>query len=124
MANSTAQRAVEFEQRAVSKQPENPAGMLCEVRLDDLRPQILDPRERAALVFAEPLAVAENIGGNDCRQFPTQCHSPSEMNSTNASSKFKLAYSARGMHPSIDADDDLDQTSRFAPLGHRRKFYI
>jgi hypothetical protein len=96
--------------------------MFYEMRLDDMRPQVLDPGQRAALVFAEPLAVADNIGGNDCRQFATQCHSPSEMNSTNLNSKFEVAYYARGCIPSADAVGDTRPTPRSHRRATARKF--
>ena len=60
--------AGELDQQAVAGGLDDAAAMLGDLRVDQLAPDRLQPRERAFLVRAHQPRIADDIGRHDCRQ--------------------------------------------------------
>src|SRR5215813_9659136 len=57
--------AGELDQEAVAHRLEEPPGVLCDLWLDHFGPQSVKPRQRARLVAADELRVADHVGHQD-----------------------------------------------------------
>jgi len=67
--------AAKFDQNPVAGALEHVAVLACDRGVDEVGAQRPQPRERAVLVRARDAAEADDVGGQDCRDFPGLAHS-------------------------------------------------
>jgi len=67
--------AGELDQEPVTHRVEQPSGVLCDMWLDDLRPQCFELSQGSSLVVAHELRVADHIGYQDCGKAALLGHS-------------------------------------------------